>query len=390
MPFPDFSDELARLDEAGLRRQRRILDSAQGVHVLAEGREWLSFCSNDYLGLAAHPALANAAVEAALSHGVGSGASALVSGHHRLHQRLEESLHAFMGRPCLLMGGGFPANTGILPALVGRDDAIFADKLVHASLLDGAQLSRALVRRFRHNDMGHLESLLKNTKARRHLIVVDGVFSMDGDMAPLPELLRLAESYDAWLYVDDAHGFGVLGEHGRGTPEHFSVASPRLIHLCTLGKAAGVMGAALFAEQSVVDWLLHSARSYVFSTAPPPLLAAALLASVELIAQEGWRRDHLKRLIVRLRQGCEGLPWKLLPSETPIQPLLVGDNQSAMRLAEVLRGAGIWVPAIRPPTVPKGTARLRISLSAAHTLEDIDRLVGALHEAASMAGKEKS
>ncbi|MDD5296482.1 MAG: 8-amino-7-oxononanoate synthase [Rhodocyclaceae bacterium] len=387
MPIPDFSHELARLDEAGLRRHRRVLESAQGVHVTAEGREWLSFCSNDYLGLAAHPALANAAAEAARNHGVGSGASALVSGHHRLHQRLEERLHAFMGRPCLLLGGGFPANTGILPALVGREDAIFADKLVHASLLDGAQLSRAQVRRFHHNDIGHLENLLRTTKARRKLIVVDGVFSMDGDIAPLPELLRLAETHDAWLYVDDAHGFGVLGANGRGTPEHFGLASPRIIHLCTLGKAAGAMGAALFAEQSVVDWLLHSARSYVFSTAPPPLLAAALLAAVDLIEQDAWRREHLQQLIARLRQGAADLPWKLLPSETPIQPLMVGDNKAAVHLAEALRERGIWVPAIRPPTVPKGTARLRLSLSAAHSMEDMERLLRALHE---VAGEGKS
>lgn len=389
MPSPDFSDELLKLDAAGLRRRRRVLDSAQGVHVMAEGREWLSFCSNDYLGLAAHPALAHAAADAALNHGVGSGASALVSGHHRLHERLEEKLCGFMGRPCLLLGGGFPANTGILPALVGRDDAIFADKLVHASLLDGAQLSRAQVRRFRHNDTAQLDRLLKETPARRKLIVVDGVFSMDGDLAPLPELLRLAEIHDAWLYVDDAHGFGVLGAGGRGSLEHFGLASPRIIHLCTLGKAAGVMGAALFAEQSVVDWMLHAARSYIFSTAPPPLLAAALLASVELIQSEAWRREHLRALVARLKAGCADLPWQLLPSETPIQALVVGENRAAVRLAEDLRGHGLWLPAIRPPTVPQGTARLRISLSAAHGTEDVDRLLAALHQAAAKIGEEK-
>lgn len=382
MPQPDFSAELARLDEAGLRRLRRVVESAQGPRLLAEGRDWLSFCSNDYLGLAAHPKLTEAVVEAVRQYGVGSGASPLVNGHHLLHERLEQSLAAYMGRPCLTFTGGFPANTGILPALVGRDDAIFADKLVHASLIDGAQLSRANLRRFRHNDTAHLRELLASTAARRRLIVVDGVFSMDGDMAPLPELLQLAEEFDAWLYVDDAHAFGVLGQGGRGLPEHFGLASPRIIHLCTLGKAAGVAGAAVFAEASVIEWLINSARSYIFATAAPPLLAAALLASLELIRDEPERRSNLQNLIQRLRAGCADLPWQLPESATPIQPLIVGENRAALDLAAFLRQRGIWVPAIRPPTVPQGTARLRISLSAAHTESDVDELLAALHVAA--------
>ncbi len=378
MSQADFSAELARLDEAGLRRHRRMVESPQAPRLRADGRDWLSFCSNDYLGLANHPKLIEATVEAARRHGVGGGASPLVSGHHLLHQALEDRLAAFMGRPCLGFSGGFPANVGILPALVGREDAIFADKLVHASIIDGAQLSRAKLKRFRHNDPAHLEELLKTTPGRRCLIAVDGVFSMDGDIAPLPELLRLAEAYDAWLYVDDAHGFGVLGQGGRGLPEHFGIKSPRLIHLCTLGKAAGVAGAAVFAEQNVIDWLLQSARSYVFSTAPPALLAAALLASLDIIEHEPKRREHLRHLIKRLRSGCADLPWALMASMTPIQPLVVGANQAALDLAEALRGHGIWVPAIRPPTVPEGTARLRISLSAAHTEADVDQLLEAL------------
>lgn len=386
MPHPDFSAELARLDEAGLRRRRSVVESPQAPLLTVAGERWLSFCSNDYLGLASHPKLIEAAVDAARHHGVGSGASPLVSGHHRLQEELERELSRFMGRPCLTFSGGFPANTGILPALVGREDAIFADRLVHASLIDGAQLSRANLRRFRHNDMAHLAEMLEATPARRRLIVVDGVFSMDGDVAPLPELLRLAEACDAWLYVDDAHGFGVLGEGGRGLPEHFGLESPRLIHLCTLGKAAGVAGAAVFAEQSVIDWLLQSARSYVFSTAPPPLLAAALLAALELIRQEPERRSHLRELIARLRAGCRDLPWTLPDSPTPIQPLLVGANQAALDLSGGLKERGIWVPAIRPPTVPQGTARLRISLSAAHRPEEVDRLLEALHALAGRSG----
>jgi 8-amino-7-oxononanoate synthase len=379
---PDFSAELARLAAADLLRRRRTLDSAQGPRVVVDGVTYLSFCSNDYLGLANHPKLAEAATEAIRRYGVGSGASHLVSGHHALHEALERSLSRFMGCACLLFSGGYGANIGVLPALAGREDAIFADRLNHASLIDGARLSRAAVQRFRHNDVAHLGQLLAATPARRRLIVVDGVFSMDGDMAPLPELLALAERHDAWLYMDDAHGFGVLGTHGRGVLEHFGIASARIIHLCTLGKAAGVSGAAVFAASPVIDWLAQSARSYIFATAAPPALAAALLASVDLIEQEPWRREQLRTLIAELRGACADLPWRLLPSETPIQPLVVGENAAALALAEALRGRGIWVPAIRPPTVTPGTARLRISLSATHTAEDVAQLADALHAAA--------
>ena len=380
MPEPDFSAQLAELAGAGLLRRRRILESAQGVHVQADGAPRLSFCSNDYLGLAGHPRLAAAVTEAVARHGVGSGASHLVSGHHALHDALERRLAAFMERPCLLFSSGYMANVGVIGALVGRGDAIFADRLAHASLIDGVRLARAQLQRFRHNDPEHLEQLLAGSRARRRLIVVDGVFSMDGDLAPVPELLALAQAYDAWIYVDDAHGFGVLGGRGRGVLEHFGLASPRLIHLCTLGKAAGVSGAAVFGERSVIDWLLQSVRSYIFATAAPPALAAALLASVDLIEQEPWRRAHLGALVAQLRLACAGLKWRLLASQTPIQPLIVGDNAAAVELAEALRRQGIWVPAIRPPSVPAGSARLRISLSAAHSTEDVERLACALRE----------
>ena len=385
MSEPEFSAELAKLAAADLLRRRRTLGGAQGPRVVVDGASCLSFCSNDYLGLANHPKLAEAAVEAIGRHGVGAGASHLVSGHHAQHEALEQRLSRFMGRACLLFSGGYGANIGVLPALAGREDAIFADRLNHASLIDGARLSRAAVQRFRHNDILHLEQLLAATPARRRLIVVDGVFSMDGDMAPLPALLALAERHDTWLYVDDAHGFGVLGEHGRGVLEHFGMASARIVHLCTLGKAAGVSGAAVFAAPTVIDWLVQSARSYVFATAAPPALAAALLASVELIEHEPWRRERLRALIAQLRAACADLPWRLLPSDTPIQPLVGGENAAALALAEALRDQGIWVPAIRPPTVAAGTARLRISLSAAHTREDVEQLTHALHAAAERA-----
>jgi 8-amino-7-oxononanoate synthase len=378
MPAPDYSEQIAELAAADLLRRRRTLESPQGAHVRTGGESRLSFCSNDYLGLANHPRLVAATTDAVAQHGVGSGASHLVSGHHALHQALEDRLARFMGRPCLLFSSGYMANIGILPALLGREDAIFADRLNHASLIDGVRLSRAESLRFRHNDVAQLDQLLGQTTARRKLIVVDGVFSMDGDLAPLPDLLALAERHDAWLYVDDAHGFGVLGERGRGVLEHFGLASPRIIHMCTLGKAAGVSGAAVFAEPGVIDWLLQSARSYIFATAAPPALAAALLASIDIIEGEPWRRRHLQALIARLRHDCAGLRWRLLPSPTAIQPLVVGENAEALALAETLQRSGIWVPAIRPPTVPAGTARLRISLSAAHSEEDVIRLADAL------------
>jgi 8-amino-7-oxononanoate synthase len=380
MPAPDFSRQLAELAGAGLLRRRRSLETAQGPRVRADGAGRLSFSSNDYLGLAGHPRLAAAVAKAVAEHGVGSGASHLVSGHHALHDTLERRLAEFMGRPCLLFSGGYLANVGAIAALVGPEDAVFSDTLNHASLIDGIRLSRARVQRYRHADAAHLEELLAATLARRRLIVTDTVFSMDGDLAPLPQLLDLAERYDAWIYADDAHGFGVLGSRGRGAFEHYGIASPRLIHLCTLGKAAGVSGAVVFAEQTVVDWLLQSARTYIFATAAPPVLAAALLASLELIEEEDWRRSHLRGLIARLRLACSDLKWTLLSSETPVQPLIVGENTAAVELAEALQRRGIWVPAIRPPTVPTGTARLRISLSAAHAAEDVDRLAGALHE----------
>ena len=380
MPEPDFSAPLAELAAAGLLRRRRTLESAQGAHVQCDGAPRLSFCSNDYLGLAAHPRLVAAVTAAVAQHGVGSGASHLVSGHHALHDALERRLETFMGRPCLLFSSGYMANVGVLAALTGREDAIFADRLDHASLIDGARLARAEIHRFRHNDVAHLEQLLAASRARRRLIVVDGVFSMDGDLAPLPALLALAERYDAWIYVDDAHGFGVLGGGGRGVLEHFGIASERIVHLCTLGKAAGVSGAAVFAQPNVIDWLLQSARSYIFATAAPPALAAALLASVDLIEQEPWRRTHLRALGAQLRAACSGLKWRLTASETPIQPLIVGENGPAVALADALQRQGIWVPAIRPPTVPAGSARLRISLSAAHSAQDVDRLACVLRE----------
>jgi 8-amino-7-oxononanoate synthase len=274
------------------------------------------------------------------------------------------------------------ANLGTVQALVGRGDTVFADKLNHASLNDAMLLSRAEVKRYRHGDIVQLAQLLEQTKSGRKLIVTDTVFSMDGDIAPLRELLALCERYDAWLYVDDAHGFGVLGEQGRGSLSHFGIDSPRIVYMATLGKAAGVFGAFVAAEPAVVNTLVNHAHSYVYTTATPPALSVALLESVNLIEQGAALREHLRKLIARLRAGLADLPWELMPSDTAIQPLLIGDNLQALKVSEGLRERGIWVAAIRPPTVPQGTARLRITLSAAHSEADVERLIGALHELA--------
>lgn len=358
----------------------------QGGRVRVDGQDVVSFASNDYLGLAKHPELISAVQKASAHFGVGAGASHLLTGHHAQHHNLERQLADFLGLPAaLLFSTGYMANLGVITALAGRDDAIFADRLNHASLVDAALLSRARHARYPHLDLAALEHRLAASTAKVKLIVTDAVFSMDGDIAPLPELIALAERYGAWLYVDDAHGFGVLGRTGRGILEHFGLAAPPpcLIYMATLGKAAGVAGAFVAGSRELIEWLVHKARPYVYTTAMPPMLAAATARSLELIRAEPWRRERLISLIARLRAGAQGLPWRLMPSPTPIQPLLVGRNDAALQLAEGLCRHGILIPAIRPPTVPEGTARLRISLSAAHSEEDVDRLLTTLHELAA-------
>ncbi|MBI5436765.1 MAG: 8-amino-7-oxononanoate synthase [Nitrosomonadales bacterium] len=451
MPFTELQRQLDERAAQGLQRRRHVLESAQGVRITvggttrcceasgagvppprllpqtagsasnvseADGKSYLSFCSNDYLGLTNHPQLIAALQAGAQQYGVGAGASHLVSGHFAAHHQLENELAAFVNKPAvLLFSAGYLANLGAVQALVGRGDAVFADKLNHASLNDAMLLSRAEIKRYRHNDMAQLAQLLEQTKSGRKLIITDAVFSMDGDMAPLPELLALCEQHDAWLLVDDAHGFGVLGEDGRGSLSHFksppapllqggeadddipplkkggrgdlahcekdnTLHSPRIIYMATLGKAAGVSGAFVAAEQVVIDTLVQHARSYIYTTASPPALAAALLASLNILREDDRRRGQLRKLIAQLRAGLMELPWQLMPSQTPIQPLLVGGNEETMALSEGLRARGIWVPAIRPPTVPQGKARLRISLSAAHSEQDVAQLIGALHELA--------
>ncbi|MBI1285495.1 MAG: 8-amino-7-oxononanoate synthase [Thiobacillus sp.] len=371
---------LAALQADHLERHRRLLDGAQGAHVTIDGQRVVSFCSNDYLGLAADPALVSAAHAALEQCGVGAGAAHLITGHHRLHHEFEAAFARFVGKPAaLLFSTGYMANLGVLTSLAGRRGEVFGDKLNHASLVDAAQLSGASFTRYRHNDLAQLEGQLAASTAQDRLIVSDLVFSMDGDIAPVDALLDLAEGFDAWLYLDDAHGFGVLNG-GRGGLTERARASERVIYLATLGKAAGVAGAAVAAHASVIDWLVQKARPYIYTTASPPLLAACLLESLRQIEAGDARRERLHSRIVQLRAGLESLKvGTLMPSSTPIQPLVVGANAEAVQLSQALLERGLLVPAIRTPTVPKDTARLRITLSAAHSADDVTRLVEALH-----------
>jgi 8-amino-7-oxononanoate synthase len=377
----DLRERLYDRQCASLHRYRSALQSPQEPRVLIEGQEYLAFCSNDYLGLANHPQLVAAACEGARLFGVGAGASHLVSGHSAAHHALETALAAFTGFPrAVLFSTGYMANAGVISALAGRNDAVFADKLNHASLNDAALLSHARFLRYPHLDMTVLERQLAASPARRKLVITDSVFSMDGDIAPVEALLALCQAYDAWLMLDDAHGFGVLGAKGQGIVSHFNINSPRVIYMATLGKAAGVFGAFVAGQPEIIETLVQHARSYIYTTASPPMLSHALLTSLELIESEEWRRRKLAQLIACLKDELQSLRWKLLPSLTPIQPLIIGEADAAMEVSEALRARNILVPAIRPPTVPQGSARLRISLSASHSAEDVAGLGRALKE----------
>ena len=387
----DLERDLADREAAGLLRQRRVVESPPGARVTVDGEVRINFASNDYLGLAHHPDVTAAAAAGAAAWGAGSSASHLISGHYAEHAALESELAAWVapcaGAEALTFSSGYLANLAILSTLAGRGDAIFADRLNHACLNDGALLSRATFVRYRHGDVAQLAEQLARTPANIRVIATDAVFSMDGDIAPLRELLALADEYDAWLVVDDAHGFGVLGGDngaGRGSLAHCGIASPRIVYMGTLGKAAGVAGAFVAAHPAVIATLVQRARSYVFTTAAPPLLATALRASLALIRTDRARHDHLAALIAHFCERAQKLPWQRLPSTTAIQPVIVGGNAATLALSAALWQRGLWVPAIRPPTVPQGTARLRITLSAAHTREDVDILIDAL---ADLAGQ---
>jgi 8-amino-7-oxononanoate synthase len=378
--------ELHGLDERGLRRRRRVAETPCAPRMTADGRDMLAFCSNDYLGLANHPRVVEALREGAARYGVGSGASALVSGHSQAHEELETRLAAFMAPHlesprALSFCSGYMANLAVLSALGGRDAAIFSETLNHASLIDGARLSRSNVQVYPHRDVDALGKLLAASDAENKIVVTDSVFSMDGDIAPLPQLLALCERYEAWLVVDDAHGFGVLGENGRGALEHFALRSPYLVYMGTLSKAAGASGAFVAAHSTVIEWLLQRARTYIFTTGAPPALSHALLASLDIIAGEEGRarRDHLQFLIRQLQESLSLTHWQHARSDTGIQPIIIGENNDAVRASTALYEQGLLVPAIRPPTVPVGTARLRVTLSAAHTSDDVARLVDVLN-----------
>nr|VFJ72296.1 MAG: 8-amino-7-oxononanoate synthase [Candidatus Kentron sp. FM]VFJ72478.1 MAG: 8-amino-7-oxononanoate synthase [Candidatus Kentron sp. FM]VFK19704.1 MAG: 8-amino-7-oxononanoate synthase [Candidatus Kentron sp. FM] len=430
-------------ERAGLRRVRSVLTTPQGVEVKIDGRRYLSFCSNNYLGLANDPRVVAAFQRGAGRYGVGSGAASVVAGHYRAHHALEEELAAFTGRErALIFSTGYMANLGIVSALAGRGDAVFEDRLNHASLLDAATLSRAHLKRYAHTDPAALwAALAAGNGAKRRLVVTDGVFSMDGDVAPLPALAAIGREYGAWLVVDDAHGLGVLGKNGGGSLEHFGLGSDAVpILMGTLGKALGVFGAFVAGDHAVVEYLMQKARPFIFTTALPPAVAEAARASLAIVREEPWRREHLMGLVVRFRAGAEGLGLTLggaattgrepdrSPSErepaprkgpisnetavrsprtpglyqslskhastprkgpisnetavrsTPIQPVLVGDSHRAVAISAALRKKGFFVQAIRPPTVPKGSARLRITFSATHEPMQVDRLLDALSD----------
>lgn len=367
---------------AKLYRSRRVLQSPQTPQVVVDGKQYTAFCSNDYLGLANHPDVVAAFQSAANSFGVGSGASHLVAGHSSEHHALEEELAAFTGRErALLFSTGYMANMGAITALVGQGDTIFEDRLNHASLLDGGLLSGARFQRFLHNDLTNLQARLDKADAERKLIVVDGVFSMDGDCAPLPELTALAQKNNAWLMVDDAHGFGCLGKTGGGSAEHFGLTQNELpVLMGTLGKAFGTFGAFIAGSENLIETLIQFSRSYIYTTAMPPAVAAATRVSLQLLQEEHWRRQHLQELIARFRTGAQQLGLQLLDSFTPIQPIIIGDEARALMIAEQLAERGILIIAIRPPTVAPGSSRLRVTFSAEHTLAQVDQLLNALSD----------
>ena len=386
-------EQIADLDLQLLKRKLRITSSPCDSKVLIEERELKAFCSNDYLGLANHPEIANAWSEGAQKYGVGSGASHLISGHSIAHELLEKRLAAFQSHHIpkprtLFFSTGYLANltaiTGLVRLASPGNASIYSAKLNHASLIDGVRLAsaqtNAVVTLFDHTQLDSLIEAIKKDTRPFKLIVTDGVFSMDGDLAPIKELLAIAEQYDALLMVDDAHGFGVLGKQGHGILEQKNICSDRIIYIGTLGKAAGVSGAFICAQDSFIEWLIQKGRPYIYSTATPPAIAHALLKSLEIIeTDEGkQRRTHLDKLIDIWQKEMHFSAWKKISSSTPIQPLILGSNANALLAAQLLDDAGYWIPAIRPPTVPAGSARLRITFSANHSEDDLRALINTL------------
>ena len=377
----DLASRLAERRAAHLYRQRPLLETPQQPEVMVDGERLLAFCSNDYLGLASHPEVIAAMQQGAAKWGVGGGASHLVIGHSTPHHELEEALAEFTGRPrALLFSTGYMANLGAVTALVGQGDTVLEDRLNHASLLDAGLLSGARFSRYLHNDAVSLANRLRKVMGNT-LVVTDGVFSMDGNLADLPALCAEARRANAWVMVDDAHGFGPLGATGGGIVEHFGLGVDDVqVLVGTLGKAFGTAGAFVAGSEELIETLVQFARPYIYTTSQPPALACATLKSLELLRSEHWRREHLDGLIKRFREGAQAIGLELMDSATPIQPILIGDSGRAMQLSQMLRERGLLVTAIRPPTVPAGSARLRVTLSAAHSLEQLELLLEALAE----------
>lgn len=372
--------DLAEREAKSLYRRRCVVESATGVRVRVDGRDVLAFCANDYLGLANDPRLVEAQCKAAKQYGAGSGAAHLVTGHQRIHHELEERLAEFTGRKrALLFSTGYMANLGVASALLGRGDFVCEDRLNHASLLDAGLSSGAKFARYPHSDVAALEGKLEAGQDAATLVMTDGVFSMDGDVAPLDALAPACARQHAWLMVDDAHGVGVIGATGRGALEHFGLGADDVpVLMGTLGKAFGSFGAFVAGSDALVETLINRARTYIYTTALPAAAAAASLAAVDIVENEPERRSHLALLVERFRSGARSIGLELVDSFTPIQPIMVGNAADAVRMSDALFERGILVTAIRPPTVPEGTARLRVTLSAAHSVDDVDRLLESL------------
>ncbi|MEW8319067.1 MAG: 8-amino-7-oxononanoate synthase [Candidatus Thiodiazotropha sp.] len=364
----------------GLYRSRRVVSTPQQAELVVDGKRVIAFCSNDYLGLASHPEVVEALRQGAERYGVGSGAAHLITGHNRAHHRLEEALAEFTARPrALLFSTGYMANLGVISALLKNGDRLFEDRLNHASLVDAGQLTRAKTVRYRHRDPQSLEQQLARSDGGQALIATDGVFSMDGDLAPMPELVALARKHQAWLMVDDAHGLGVLGQEGGGILSHFGLGVDDVeILMGTLGKGFGTYGAFVAGSEGLIETLIQQARSYIYTTAPPAALAEATLVSLRLARQESWRRERLKGLVERFRHAAGQIGLPLMESATPIQPILAGSSEQAVAWSMKLEEQGVLVSAIRPPTVAEGSARLRVTFSANHTDRQLERLLDAL------------
>ena len=379
----DFEQEIKHLETRHLRRQLRIAESPSDTTITIESRRFISMASNNYLGLANHPAVKRAAIEAIEQWGVGAGAARLITGTMTPHHQLEQDLARFKQvEAALTFGTGYTTNLGLIPALIDRDGLILADRYCHASLIEACRLAKARLRVFHHNDVEHLEKLLKKReKARPTLIVTEGVFSMDGDLAPLPDLLALCRQHEATLVIDDAHGTGVMGKTGRGTIEHFGVNPQDVIQMGTLSKAIGTSGGYVAGPASLKDYLINTSKAFIYTTAQPPAIAAGASAAIQIIQDEPARRERLRTNRNTLHAALTSLGFQLADTQSPILPIIVKSPERALAMSQALYEAGVYVPAIRPPTVPKHSSRLRLTVSSEHTEEQLENVVKRVREA---------